>query len=120
MKTNEVVDRDDFLETLGQAMRSTEFVLVLGGKNLGKTLMRNQTVCELENEASANLTFIDVNMREHPSKELFKTGQGSIQTPCLGWNPQYGGFKPFHPYKCGSNWHKSGGRQPLQHRYLLQ
>eukprot|EP00438_Fugacium_kawagutii_P030722 Skav209832 [mRNA] locus=scaffold2703:208414:209433:- [translate_table: standard] len=52
-------------------MLSNKFTLVLGGKNLGKTLIRNQTVCEMENEASAKLTIVDVNMREHPSQELF-------------------------------------------------
>ncbi|CAJ1338374.1 unnamed protein product [Effrenium voratum] len=85
MKTNEVVDRGDFLESLRQAMRSTQFSLVLGGKNLGKTLMRKRTVCELENEANANLTFMDVNMREHPSQELFKAILGRVAFKRSDW-----------------------------------
>ena len=52
-------------------MRCSQFTLVLGGKNLGKTLIRNQTVCEMENEANAKVTIVDVNMRERPSQELF-------------------------------------------------
>ncbi|CAJ1381773.1 unnamed protein product [Effrenium voratum] len=85
MKTNEVVDRGDFLESLRQAMRSTQFSLVLGGKNLGKTLMRKRTVCELENEPNANLTFMDVNMREQPSKELFKAILGRVASKRSDW-----------------------------------
>ena len=71
IKSREIVDRDGFLEALRNAMLSNKFTLVLGGKNLGKTLIRNQTVCETENEANAKLTIVDVNMREHPSQELF-------------------------------------------------
>ena len=71
IKSKEIVDRDGFLEALRNAMLRDEFTLVLGGKNLGKTLMRNQTICEMENAANATLTIIDVNMREHPSEELF-------------------------------------------------
>ncbi|CAJ1344045.1 unnamed protein product [Effrenium voratum] len=85
MKTNEAVDRGDFLESLRQAMRSTQFSLVLGGKNLGKTLMRKRTVCELENEPNANLTFMDVNMREQPSKELFKAILGRVASKRSDW-----------------------------------
>ena len=85
MKTNEVVDRGDFLESLRQAMRSTQFSLVLGGKNLGKTLMRKRTVCELENEPNANLTFMDVNMREQPSEELFKAILGRVASKRSDW-----------------------------------
>ena len=71
INTKEVVDRGDFMKALRDAMLSKEFTLVLGGKSLGKTLIRNHTVCEIENEANANLTIVDVNMREHPSEELF-------------------------------------------------
>ena len=63
IKSRETVDRDGFLEALRNAMLSNEFTLVLGGKNLGKTLIRNQTVCEMENEANAKVTIVDVNMR---------------------------------------------------------
>ena len=70
IKSREIVDRDGFLEALRNAMLSNKFTL-LGGKSLGKTLIRNQTVCEMENEANAKLTIVDVNMREHPSQELF-------------------------------------------------
>ena len=71
INTKEVVDRGDFMKALRDAMLLNEFTLVLGGKSLGKTLIRNQTVCEMENEANAKLTIVDVNMREHPSQELF-------------------------------------------------
>ena len=71
INTKEVVDRGDFMKALRDAMLSKEFTLVLGGKSLGKTLIRNHTVCQMENEANANLTIVDVNMREHPSEELF-------------------------------------------------
>ena len=71
IKTKEVVDRGDFVKALRDAMLLNDFTLVLGGKSLGKTLIRNQTVCEMENEANAKLTIVDVNMREHPSQELF-------------------------------------------------
>ena len=71
IKSKEIVDRDGFLEALRNAMLRDEFTLVLGGKNLGKTLMRNQTICEMDNAANATLTIIDVNMREHPNEELF-------------------------------------------------
>ena len=71
IKSREIVDRDGFLEALRNAMLSNEFTLVLGGKNLGKTLIRNQTVCKMENEANAKVTIVDVNMREQPSQELF-------------------------------------------------
>ena len=40
--------------------------------------MRVRTVCELEKETNANLTVIDVNMREQPSKELFKAILGRV------------------------------------------
>ena len=71
INTKEVVDRGDFMKALRDAMLLNEFTLVLGGKSLGKTLIRNQTVCDTENEANAKLTIVDVNMREHPSQELF-------------------------------------------------
>ena len=71
INTKEVVDRGDFMKALRDAMLLNEFTLVLGGKNLGKTLIRNQTVCEMENEANAKVTIVDVNMREQPSQELF-------------------------------------------------
>ena len=71
IKNKEIVDRDGFLEALRNAMLGNKFTLVLGFKNLGKTLMRKQTICEMENEANATLTIVDVNMREHPSEELF-------------------------------------------------
>ena len=71
IKSREIVDRDGFLEALRNAMLSNKFTLVLGGKNLGKTLIRNQTVCEMENAANAKVTIVDVNMREHPSQKLF-------------------------------------------------
>ena len=71
IKSKEIVDRDGFLEALRNAMLWNKFTLVLGGKNLGKTLIRNQTICEMENEANATLTIVEVNMREHPSQELF-------------------------------------------------
>ena len=71
INTKEVVDRGGFMKTLRDAMLLNEFTLVLGGKSLGKTLMRSETVCELETEANATLTIVDVNMREHPSQELF-------------------------------------------------
>eukprot|EP00438_Fugacium_kawagutii_P021625 Skav212209 [mRNA] locus=scaffold754:971310:972938:+ [translate_table: standard] len=70
IKSKEMVDRSDFLKALRDAMLSQKFTVILGGKNLGKTLIRNRTIRQLENEG-ANLTIIDVNMREHPSKELF-------------------------------------------------
>ena len=60
-------ERDGFLN----AMLSNKFTLVLGFKNLGKSLLRNHIVCEMENEANATLTIVDVNMRERPSEELF-------------------------------------------------
>eukprot|EP00438_Fugacium_kawagutii_P023449 Skav236821 [mRNA] locus=scaffold2823:107936:109569:- [translate_table: standard] len=71
INTKEVVDRGDFMKALRGAMLLNDFTLVLGGKNRGETLIRNQTVCEMENEANATLTIVDVNMREHPSEELF-------------------------------------------------
>ena len=71
INTKEVVDRGGFMKALRDAMLSKEFTLVLGGKSLGKTLIRNHTVCQMENEANANLTIVDVNMREQPSQELF-------------------------------------------------
>ena len=67
MNTNEVIDRGDFLESL-RVLHKQQFSLVLGRKNLGKTLMRIQTVDELEKEANVHLTVIDVNMREHQAK----------------------------------------------------
>ena len=80
MNTNEVIDRGDFLESLRKVLHKQQFSLVLGGKNLGKTLMRIQTVDELEKEANAHLTVIDVNMREQPSKELLKAILGRVQS----------------------------------------
>ena len=71
INTKEVVDRGDFMKALRDAMLWKKFTLVLGGKSLGKTLIHNHTVCQMENEANANLTIVDVNMREHPSEELF-------------------------------------------------
>lgn len=71
IKSKEVVDRGNFMKALRDAMLSNLFTLVLGGKSLGKTLIRNQTVCGMENEANAKLTIVDVNMRKHPSEELF-------------------------------------------------
>ena len=69
--SKDVADRGDFMKALRDAMLLNEFTLVLGGKSLGKTLIRNWTVCETENEANAKVTIVDVNMREHPSQELF-------------------------------------------------
>ena len=71
IKSKEVVDRGNFMKALRDAMLSNLFTLVLGGKSLGKTLIRNQTVCGMENEANAKLTIVDVNMRKQPSEELF-------------------------------------------------
>jgi len=80
MKTNEVIDRGAFLQSFRKVLHSQQFSLVLGGKSLGKTLMRVQTVDELENEANARLTVIDVNMRAQPSKELFAAILGRIES----------------------------------------
>ena len=71
IKSKEIVDRDGFLEALRNATLWNKFILVLGSKNLGKSLMRDHLVCKMENEANATLTMVDVNMREHPSEELF-------------------------------------------------
>jgi hypothetical protein len=72
IKSKDIADRGDFMKALRNAMLSNKFTLVLGGKNLGKTLIRNETVCKMENEANAALTIVDLNMREHPSQELFR------------------------------------------------
>ena len=79
------MDRDGFLEALRNAMLSNKFTLVLGGKNLGKTLIRNQTVCEMENEANAKVTIVDVNMREQPSQELFNAILDRVAEKDNGW-----------------------------------
>ena len=91
INTKEVVDRGELMKALRDAMLLNEFTLVLGGKNLGKTLMRNETVCELENEANATLTIVDVNMREHPSQELFsailqRVAEKRKQRNAWAWN----------------------------------
>jgi hypothetical protein len=72
IKSKDIADRGDFMKALRNAMLSSKFTLVLGGKNFGKTLTRNETVCKMENEANAALTIVDLNMREHPSQELFR------------------------------------------------
>ncbi|CAJ1341382.1 unnamed protein product [Effrenium voratum] len=70
-KSKEVVDRDAFVAAIKDAMFSQAFTLVLGGKNLGKTLVLKGATCAAENEVQANLTIIDIDMREDPNKPLF-------------------------------------------------
>ncbi|CAJ1382244.1 unnamed protein product [Effrenium voratum] len=70
-KSKEVVDRDAFVAAIKDAMFSQTFTLVLGGKNLGKTLVLKGATCAAENEVQANLTIIDIDMREDPNKPLF-------------------------------------------------
>ena len=85
IKSKEVVDRGDFMKALRDAMLGTDFTLVLGGKSLGKTLIRNKTVCDMENEADAKVTIVDVNMREYPSQELFNAILGRFAEKSSDW-----------------------------------
>ena len=85
IKSKEVVDRGNFILALRDAMLGTEFTLILGGKSLGKTLIRNKTVCDMENEADAKLTIVDVNMREYPSQELFNAILGRFAEKSSDW-----------------------------------
>ena len=114
INTKEVVDRGDFMKALRDAMLSKEFTLVLGGKSLGKTLIRNHTVCEIENEANANLTSVDVNMREHPSEELFNAifrrvaEKSKDSASNLKQILEIGGLGTWRPCKCCHGRHESG------------
>ena len=71
IESQELVDREAFVSALREAMLSKRFALVLGGKNVGKTLIRSHTVCEVENEPKASVTIADVNMRDYPSTNLY-------------------------------------------------
>ena len=79
----EVVDREGFVAAIKAAMSSKKFVVVLGGKSVGKTLLLDHTIVEEEKEdEDTRLTIIDidVNMREAPHKPLFLAILDRIQT----------------------------------------
>ena len=69
--SKEIINREDFQAALRQAMMKTKFTLVLGGKSLGKSLIKNQMVMQVENAPNSKLTILDVDMREDPNRELF-------------------------------------------------
>ena len=69
--SKEIINREDFQAALRQAMMKTTFTLVLGGKSLGKSLIRNHTVMQVENAPNSKLTILDVDMRKDPDKPLF-------------------------------------------------
>lgn len=73
MKKGGIVDRVAFTEALKQEMLLPgRFTLVLGGKSLGKTFVRNLTSRQLERAANSTLTVLDVNMRDVPGSTLFQ------------------------------------------------
>ncbi len=63
-------------------MKGTKFTLVLGGKNLGKTLIKDHTVHKIENAENSRLTILDVNMRKEPDKPLFAWNFERIENKC--------------------------------------
>ena len=72
IQSKHVVDREAFVAAIREAMLSKRFTLVLGGKNLGKTLVQKQTVRDVENEVGEELIIFDIDMREAPDKPLFQ------------------------------------------------
>ena len=86
--SKEIINREDFQAALRQAMIETKFTLVLGGKSLGKSLIRNHTVMQVENAPNSKLTILDVDMREDPNRELFAWIFERIENKCQsmqGW-----------------------------------
>ena len=85
LRSRDVVDRGKFIKALRDAMLSKQFGLIIGSKNLGKSLILNHVVCRVENEPDANLTIIDVDMRDHPSKELLGAIIARAERKKSGW-----------------------------------
>ena len=86
--SKEIINREDFQAALRQAMMETKFTLVLGGKSLGKSLIKNHTVMQVENAPNSKLTILDVDMREDPNRELFAWIFKRIENKCQsmqGW-----------------------------------
>ena len=80
--SKEIINREDFQAALRQAMMKTTFTLVLGGKSLGKSLIRNHTVMQVENAPNSKLTILDVDMRKDPDKPLFVWIFERIENKC--------------------------------------
>ena len=74
-KSNEIINREEFQAALGKAMVETKFTLVLGGKSLGKSLIRNHTVMQVENATNSKLTILapDNASPEQVLEEVIKT-----------------------------------------------
>ena len=81
-KSKEIENREEFQAALWKAMVGTKFTLVLGGKNLGKTLIKDHTVHKIENAENSRLTILDVNMRKEPDKPLFAWNFERIENKC--------------------------------------
>ena len=81
-ETKGIINREDFQASLRQAMMETQFTLVLGGKSLGKSLIKNHAVMQVENAPNSKLTILDVDMREDPNRELFAWIFERIENKC--------------------------------------
>ena len=63
MFSHKVVGRECQIEALMQAMSKRELILVLGGKNLGKTLLKNEAIHRWADRKD-KINFLSVDMRD--------------------------------------------------------
>lgn len=70
--SDEICDRAELKAAMTQAMCSQgQLTLVLGGKSVGKSRVKEFIAREIERSSGSKLTVVDINMRTVPSKPLY-------------------------------------------------
>ena len=62
--SDEIVDREEFIEAIQDAIQTNRLTLIVGGKSVGKSKMRK--------EKTTNRTVLLSDMRDYPSKDYFE------------------------------------------------
>ena len=70
--SDEIEDREEFIEAIQDAIQTNVLALILGGKSVGKSTIVERLVRKMRNEKTTNRTSLLSDMRDYPSKEYFE------------------------------------------------